>query len=922
MTGLDGFPATLLSFLPPPGWWWDWRDEGRVIVWTETDTTIAFREEIEGVIAEFAPKDPPSAGAIVSLLAACRDDWDGERVGDMLHGFVRRCGGSVTEHGEVVRVVSLLGKVRALPEDLRRSAPARSALVSMVMEQPIGSAGASGSALEPSAPTAPHRASLGVLRSEWGPLVQGLVPFSEAALRLRIATGLDEPPSAADPADWPLPRHAAQRGVPPELLDDPETSAVASLARQVMAAVALPRPLDAPFDLPEGGYADITNRGPLDRLLLSELAHDESTFAARLALGEALYLRRELSAPPPPRGRLLLLDSGVRMWGVPRAYAAAVALALRAQAGPDVATTAFRACRGTLVPVDLGSRDGLVDHLQALEIDPHPGAALEAFAAIAATAHAGTDAVLVTCEETLADPEFERLATLCPFDLLHLISVARDGRLRLLARSRRGTRVVREAVLDAAEVLSTAPRGAPGRRPARPLLEGQSHDLPAIFGVDPFPLRVAHQAVVEHTWAVDGVGTFSYTPDGRLLLWDTPTLGARQIASGLPNGRLIAFESIARGGQTLAVVGKLAPNGLHALQIDCRSFRVEAKRLENTFPGGSNDHVQIVSGRILVRHKQALEEIDPHSGKVLSTCHDLPQMGTSIGRKQLGRVLRHTSQGTIVLAAGPAHFEIVSGYPAGLAIFETIGVEGFTVVTPEGNLIVGSPSHRAVVPHGLGRPLDIVGVSRDGRRIALAGASTKQGREYRVIDVLSKAPIGGVQVGHQSPDLEKEMMEGLRAPSVRRKFVFVCLDGNDDLMLVSRDAQASLEGWRLTGGSEGLEWTSATHVRSRPVHSLERDGRRNRFGLRRARFPDGTTVWLDPRGLLHLRSSVPGIPEVTLTTPIDHHPSSGLTGSAGVAGWASDGRLFGLRYFHGRDATDDRLVWTEILRPMLDAIRD
>ena len=82
-----------------------------------------------------------------------------------------------------------------------------------------------------------------------------------------------------------------------------------------------------------GGVADITNRGPLDRLLLSELAHDDLTLAARVALNEALYLRREPPMREPPGALGLLLDSGVRLWGIPRVLATAVALALIAVLG-------------------------------------------------------------------------------------------------------------------------------------------------------------------------------------------------------------------------------------------------------------------------------------------------------------------------------------------------------------------------------------------------------------------------------------------------------------------------------------------------------------------------------------------------------------------------------------------------------------
>ena len=911
--------AGVVPFQPPVGWWWEWRDEGRVIVWREQETTIAFREEVEGIVGELAPEDPPVAGSIVLLLAACRDDWHDPTARAVLHELVRRCGGGVVEHGEVADVVGLLGKVRALPEDLRGSYAARKVLAALVLETPAGRAPAVGPAARASGVGTPRHATLAELRREWQPLRTGLVGLDEGTLRTRVATGLDTPPSAADPVDLPLPPETVIRGVPPELLDDPETSAVAALAREVMAAVTLPRRLEAPVDRPEGGFADIANRGSLDRLLLSELAHDASIFAARVALGEALYLRRELSAPPPPHGRTVLLDSGVRMWGVPRAYAAAVALALRAQAGPGGETAVFRAGREGLVPVDLATKEGLVDHLRAIEINAHPGLALAAFAAATPP---GADAVLVTCEEALADPEFQPFASECPLDVLHVVTVARDGRLRLLVRSRRGTRVVREAMLDAAKLLATGP--AP--KPVRPLFEPALHDLPAIFGVDPFPLRLSHQADVERTWRVDGVGAFTFTEDGRLLFWDDRRLGARQIATGLPRGRLIACEPMARGGQTLAVVGKLRPEGLSALSIDCRSFRVGTVQLDVDAPGfaiGKTPigNIQIVAGRILIRNGRKLVEIDPHSGLIASACA-VPSKG-----RQIGRIVQDVSRKElIVLAASPARVERVAPKSLfnALAVFETAGIEGITIVTREANLITGAAPRGIDVSHGLQPPWQVAGVSRDGQRFALAGgmrSARRSGRGWRIIDVSTGSQI--VMLSSFRPrDLEMWMSDHNRCEPFASFCDGVRLGADGELEIGSPGPQGRIDTWTLTLGKNGLEGRMARPSPGRTLRAFESaDGRRPRHGLRSVRFADGTTVWHDLRGLFHFRSSVRTLPEVSLVMVPDHDFGKDLDRGASVAGWLSDGRVFGNRYFHDREATDDVVVWTEVLRPLLAAIR-
>ena len=101
----------------------------------------------------------------------------------------------------------------------------------------------------------------------------------------------------------------------------------------------------------------------MDRLLPSELAHDNLTLAVRIAMNEALYLRRETPPSNPPKHRAVLLDSGVRLWGVPRVFATAVGMALAAGAQKNVRTDSS-ARRRRAVPVSLAERAGVAAHLE------------------------------------------------------------------------------------------------------------------------------------------------------------------------------------------------------------------------------------------------------------------------------------------------------------------------------------------------------------------------------------------------------------------------------------------------------------------------------------------------------------------------------------------------------------------------------
>ena len=106
--------------------------------------------------------------------------------------------------------------------------------------------------------------------------------------------------------------------------------------------------------------------------------------------------------------RAVLIDAGIRLWGVPRVFAAAVALSLVAAADRNIRVDAYRACGRSVEPVALTQREGLIAHLEALEPDAHPGDALGAFLAAVSKTGDLLDAVVITGEDAAADRAFQQ----------------------------------------------------------------------------------------------------------------------------------------------------------------------------------------------------------------------------------------------------------------------------------------------------------------------------------------------------------------------------------------------------------------------------------------------------------------------------------------------------------------------------------
>jgi hypothetical protein len=75
------------------------------------------------------------------------------------------------------------------------------------------------------------------------------------------------------------------------------------------------------------------------------------------------------------------------------------------------------------------------------------------------------------------------------------------------------------------------------------------------------------------------------------------------------------------------------------------------------------------------------------------------------------------------------------------------------------------------------------------------------------------------------------------------------------------------------------------------------------------KWPSGSKTWLDSRGLLHLKSHDPEIPEVSL-----------VLGHGEVAGWTSDGFMCGPRFFLGDERISEPLKVFDRLKQLISLL--
>ncbi len=874
--------------IPSTDTFWSWQEAGEVIGFRD-GPTIAFRGELLMVIQRLAPRGLPDLDAVLLLLAATRESWPESSHAHA--GLSDRLSPSLQE--QLRDVLINLDRLHLLEAELRQTPEAKADLAELVFDDStrILTPEAADNVIE----MLDGRMDDGItsfLRPDvtvWGPVLRqlliGLKRVEADRLQTRRRSGLEE---LMDPADFDLPTSERVSALLTKLESDDELSGLARLARRLMAAVSLPRAVSDYDEMPLGGVSDISNRGTLDRLLLSELAHDDLTLAVRVAVNQALYLRRESPPRTPPRCRTLLLDAGIRTWGVPRVFAAAVALALAATTDKDTEVLAFRAEGKKVVPVDLATREGLVRHLESLELDLHPGAALAAFAQATSESGLANDPVLITTDDTAAAPEFRTALVAAEITPLHVATVNREGTFRLTVENSYGGKLLREAQLQLDQIFKQ-----PASRPRQNLIDPSiAVDLPAIMTVQPFPLRLPHPIDSRRVMFLPSQGVaLAISKDRRLMRWDQPHRGAQQVAHNLPGGRLFWWEAAADNVHVHAVVGQARK--LILLRIFLDPEGCEQVALQPTYPCY---YVCSHNGAIFAVSKHHVEAFTM-TGERIDTLNLPARMNWTHGR--FGQLRGSGSWFALNFDGTSTRLELVVANVAGetlSALFERTGVDGAIGVTDSGHLYFTATQSIRQVAHETERYRTVKEISHDGRFVVLQ--DRVQNSRSAVVDVET------LQVEHyQHFSVDCRWQQIVRFRPLRSKISTVGFNANGNIVLVGRGGrqfELHYDGQRhmLLGEVEcQLELVRQFQRTPLPAHLG--------YSLTVATWEDGSRAYYDTRGLLHLKSSDRQVPEVTI-----------VLNDGQLSGWCSSGACCGVDSFVGDYPT---IIHAEVFKGFLSS---
>jgi hypothetical protein len=442
------------------------------------------------------------------------------------------------------------------------------------------------------------------------------------------------------------------------------------------------------------------------------------------------------------------------------------------------------------------------------------------------------------------------------------------------------------------------------------------------LGVQHFPLWLTYETDPARTWCVRSKGAFTYTRDGRLLYWGGDSIGACQAAEGLPPGNLHWADPVSRENRVRAIIGKLSERGLYALSYDDNENRCDVVRLESGIEQPRTAFM--FSGVAFVVSDAEVCAVDSDTGQRVGVAR------TNGMLHHRGRFFRrrngiHWDWYAVAFNGREVVWELLFKWqyvfqdgkkrPELIAVFDAVHQESPIGITSTGSLISSDSGAAKRVNLGA-QPADLAvcGVSRDGSK-AILEFSTPLTRKRVQLDVRTATADTAHYYNQALPAVALEMPEirkVARTVSMRRRFEGIGVSTGGVLLLIGRRETI----WLLRFDEREKSFRLATKPALTNIAVSQRfanieTGEENRYSLSAATFADGSRAVLDGRGLLHLKSSDPALPECTIVLV-----------EGATSGWVADGRYWGARYFiANQPAVSAETIYAEVIRPFTERLR-
>lgn len=464
------------------------------------------------------------------------------------------------------------------------------------------------------------------------------------------------------------------------LLQDPRTFEVGALVKQLWSGLALTFHDTLPSQQPIGGVSDLTNKGELHQLLLTEWANEDLIFLSRLANSEALYLNREVPPVTDNRERVLLLDVSLKNWGTPKTVAFAVAVAIAHHPKAKSPCLAFALGDGCY-PIQLDTAEGVLEGLQYLSTSLHPETALTDYFNHHAPAHP-SEVFLISSEASLRHPAMQYALSQYADRFSYQILTDSAGQLSLYRQQRSGRRRIQEMLLPLPELWKNKPKPAPKAKPDRLEAINRPIRYPILFpsnrGAIPAQMAITEEEnlfEVREKQLFQAMDRLEKGQNGKgwmLINTDLPFIPT-------------AFEAVQLSDQTLLFLC-FKQHGKELFLLELQDYKPQFFR--RSFPdwnGGSHPGFIFIDGWFYYFNNQNCWAIAVEENQLEIICdHEI------LSPKQLEQFY-HERQTRIM--------DLIRRWPTQTNLLKNVNQVG---ITSDGNLILNSQHQLKLTPSGKG----------------------------------------------------------------------------------------------------------------------------------------------------------------------------------------------------------------------------
>lgn len=567
-------PANLYNYCKAyKGYFFAWEDDGDVLA-VPGGKTICYAPYFFELLELLTPQGAPRLGTLLLSIVATSGDADdmlpmAEEIIRQNYIDLHQNMDADSELHTLNVAFNFLAKLRSLPAQYK-SGTRRMQVLQTIFEgshNVIAARKIKAIVAEYKQPSpklfGSEQLSLGILAADLKPLE---VLNSRYANREALLAKLASVPLIED-APLQLDRPAIEAGAPEDFIEALEaktdTFHVGSLVRRIWSGLAIPFHSNHPSVQPLGGVSDLSNRGGLDKLLLSEHANDELLFLSRLANNEALYINRETPPETDKLQRIILIDSSLQAWGTPRAIAFALMLAIARHPKTDIVCSGFTV-GDTYSSVLFDTIDEIVAGLQSLDASVNAAQGLEAFLK-SRSERRKHEVILISSPQGYRQPAVQSIIAEWVAEIAFCITASEAGEVVVYRRRSRGFGQHQTFTLPLAE-LWKAPPTAPRPMPPATHQAAVPADYPILF-----PAPTDFKALLT---AADGQ-TFAITKEKAVLRrWKSqtkwPFKGWAFVYDKLPGGECRYEIGLSSKGEYLLLCNVVSRRDVLVINLNTR----------------------------------------------------------------------------------------------------------------------------------------------------------------------------------------------------------------------------------------------------------------------------------------------------------------------------------------------------------------